>query len=264
MNTASRIESTGERGRTHVSKATADLLIAAGKSHWVQPRSGGVVAKGKGELETFWLQLGTEGSVGGDTSQTGSTDDTDVDSVAYLLEPMLFNGNTRSMALVDAESLPAKDRRLIDWNVTVLQDRLEAIVAQRTKVQTYEVNLDHQVLAQLHQYVVGIAAMYRRNPFHNFLHASHVTMSVTKMLSRVASSDEEETSSNRYTKGITSDPLTQFAVVFAALIHDVDHPGVPNTRLVEERAPVAAMYKNKSVAENNSIEVGTFPYEASG
>jgi hypothetical protein len=30
-----------------------------------------------------------------------------------------------------------------------------------------------------------------------------------------------------HTYGITSDPLTQFAVVFAALIHDVDHTGVP-------------------------------------
>jgi class 3 adenylate cyclase len=38
MNTASRIESTGERHRVHISKQTADLLIVVGKKHWVKPR----------------------------------------------------------------------------------------------------------------------------------------------------------------------------------------------------------------------------------
>jgi len=36
----------------------------------------------------------------------------------------------------------------------------------------------------------------------------------------------------------------------------VDHSGAPNTQLVREHAPVAAVYKNKSVAEQNSIDVG--------
>lgn len=55
--------------------------------------------------------------------------------------------------------------------------------------------------------------------------------------------------------GITSDPLTQFAVVMSALIHDVDHTGVPNSQLVKENARVAAYYKNKSVAEQNSVDM---------
>jgi len=52
--------------------------------------------------------------------------------------------------------------------------------------------------------------------------------------------------------GITSDPLTQFAVIFSALIHDAEHPGVPNTQLVKEETPEAKKYQ-KSVAEQNSI-----------
>jgi hypothetical protein len=51
--------------------------------------------------------------------------------------------------------------------------------------------------------------------------------------------------------GITSCPLTQFAVVFSAIIHDVDHPGVPNAQLVKEGASLAETYKNVSVAEQN-------------
>lgn len=94
--------------------------------------------------------------------------------------------------------------------------------------------------------------------FHNFPHAIHVTMSVVKLLSRIVATDVEElkdTTLHDQTYGITSDPLTRFAVVLSALIHDVDHSGVSNQVLVEENDPAAKMYKNKSVAEQNSIDV---------
>jgi 3'5'-cyclic nucleotide phosphodiesterase len=58
-----------------------------------------------------------------------------------------------------------------------------------------------------------------------------------------------------YTYGITSDPLTQFSCVFSALIHDVDHSGVPNATLVKERTELACRYQNKSVAEQNSVDL---------
>jgi len=58
-----------------------------------------------------------------------------------------------------------------------------------------------------------------------------------------------------HTYGITSDPLTQFAVVLSALLHDVDHVGVPNMTLIDENAAIAKMYNNKSVAEQNSVDL---------
>jgi len=58
-----------------------------------------------------------------------------------------------------------------------------------------------------------------------------------------------------HTYGITSDPLTQFAVVFSALIHDVDHTGAPNSQLIREDASIAAIYKGQSVAEQNSVDL---------
>ena len=64
-----------------------------------------------------------------------------------------------------------------------------------------------------------------------------------------------QTQLHDHTYGITSDPLTQFACVLSALIHDADHLGVPNTQLVKENHPLAAVYKNKSVAEQNSIDL---------
>jgi hypothetical protein len=57
------------------------------------------------------------------------------------------------------------------------------------------------------------------------------------------------------TLGISSDALIQFAVVFFAVNHDVQHKGVPNRQLVEKNSPLASKYSLRSVAEQNSIQV---------
>lgn len=56
VNTAARMESTGMRNRIQLSQATADLLINAGKAAWIAKRSEEVEAKGKGRMQTYWLQ----------------------------------------------------------------------------------------------------------------------------------------------------------------------------------------------------------------
>ena len=65
--------------------------------------------------------------------------------------------------------------------------------------------------------------IFASNPGNVFcFSATHVTMSVTKLLSRVVSPNSAdlglETDLHEYTYGITSDPLAQFAVALAALI----------------------------------------------
>jgi len=133
---------------------------------------------------------------------------------------------------------------------------------------------------ELLEYVTRIASMYKNVHFHNFEHASHVTMSASKLMNKVCSRDGDSSSSSTNggeekksdksdtaisrqretglffsTFGISSDPLAQLAVVFAALVHDVDHTGVPNAILIGEKPELGAKYNNKSVAENNSIMV---------
>jgi 3'5'-cyclic nucleotide phosphodiesterase len=92
-------------------------------------------------------------------------------------------------------------------------------------------------------------------------------MSVTKLLSRIVAPsdvlDDYRDRTNKdlvstlhdHTYGITSDPLTQFACVFSALIHDADHAGVPNAQLISENIALAERYNGKSVAEQNSIDL---------
>jgi class 3 adenylate cyclase len=134
------------------------------------------------------------------------------------------------------------------------------------------IELPKEVVEQMRLYVGCIAALHRDNHFHNFEHASHVMMSVSKLLSRIVAADdimckENEDHANTsgrsskdfgwsvhdHTYGITSDPMTQFSVVFAALIHDVDHLGVSNFQLVQEDHKLAKLFEAKSVAEQNSI-----------
>jgi class 3 adenylate cyclase len=253
MNTASRMESTGTRDRVQVSAKTAELLIAAGKSHWVTPRDETVTVKGKGQMETFWLTVKSDGTAS--EGSTGSTDESN-----YSAEDVVYGGDGLTdelQAILQAGNLTSKDRRLVDWNVAVLLHPLKAVVNKRN-VQSETSSSDSvepEVVSQLKNYVTGIATMYQDNPFHNFEHASHVTMSVTKLLSRVVTTDDAAVEGNGFTDNIASDALTQLAGIFSALIHDVDHTGLPNARLVAEEAPIATMYENTSVAEKNSIAV---------
>jgi len=99
-----------------------------------------------------------------------------------------------------------------------------------------------------------VEAKYHDNGFHNFEHASHVTMSVMKLMSRVVAS-EEDSANRTFINGIASDAKMQLGIIFSALIHDVDHQGVPNTQLAKENPEFAAKFNHKSIAENNSIAV---------
>jgi 3'5'-cyclic nucleotide phosphodiesterase len=100
--------------------------------------------------------------------------------------------------------------------------------------------------------------LYRPNAFHNFEHCSHVVMSTKKMLDRMTQIDDQQLESGSVSKGLRemlSDPLTHCGVVFAALIHDVDHPGVSNSQLILERHPLVDKYNSRCMAEQNAIDV---------
>ena len=62
VNTAARMESTGQPGRVHVSISVAHELMDKGKVHWLEIRPDPVMAKGKGQLQTFWVNIGASPS----------------------------------------------------------------------------------------------------------------------------------------------------------------------------------------------------------
>jgi class 3 adenylate cyclase len=219
MNTTARVESTSLPGRVQLSKDTAELVMKGGKGHWLEERKDRVSAKGKGEIETYWLKATFY-----QQNATRSTSGSIVDE---------YDTESNDQAVVgDGEgsttgSFSEKTARLIDWNVKTLLGLLEQVVAHRnalaavgkktvdtdvfeestrkttanfleevkeiitlpefdSKAAQHQqdsegVKLPKEVENQLHNYVSCIAGMYRDNPFHSFQHASHVLMSVIKV-----------------------------------------------------------------------------------
>jgi class 3 adenylate cyclase len=55
VNTAALMESHGIKGCIHVSQSTADEIVLAGKPGWIVPRQDKIKAKGKGELQTYFM-----------------------------------------------------------------------------------------------------------------------------------------------------------------------------------------------------------------
>ena len=237
-----------------------------------------MVAKGKGKLETYWAEPNQD--VCASTSSAPSSS-----------SPM----EVANVKDIDHHpGIDEKTNRLVDWNVEILAQHIARIIAHREascpaegsdQMLCFDKNhdgtileeikevveipfhgnasnlkverLDPEVLEELRHFVAAISSMYHRNAFHNFEHASHVTMSVIKLQKRIVAPSRTggTTSLHDHTYGLASDPLTQFACVFSALVHDIDHSGVPNTQLVKEGNPIAKHYQNKSVAEQNSVDV---------
>eukprot|EP00980_Cylindrotheca_fusiformis_P026482 scaffold16265_cov115-Cylindrotheca_fusiformis.AAC.1 len=302
MNTAARMESTSERNRIQVSHVTADLLVACGLSAWIIPRKGNVFVKGKGEMQTYWLN--TKVAKGSKPSKSRNEMSTVAETLTDSSDSSSVNGPFFDN---DLEAMTKKER-LVEYNVEVLASLLQQIIASRADVvarndtslsiieatigtgdtvleefvsiiplkrfdagdlskrqKASSIDIGEVAKTQLRSFLANVASMYPNNPFHNFEHASHVTASVKKLLTRIVNVDDgnglrtprdtidlADLAGHSY--GITSDPLTQFSVVFSAIIHDMDHPGVPNAQLVKENTRRAQIFK-KSVAEQNSVEL---------
>lgn len=80
--------------------------------------------------------------------------------------------------------------------------------------------LNEVVLSQLSEFVDRMLKGYKEMPYHNKEHAYHVVISTNKLVDIMILS-------NTRTFGLRSDPLLLLALVMAALIHDVEHQGIP-------------------------------------
>jgi class 3 adenylate cyclase len=214
MNTASRMESTGARDKIQVSEEVAEMLLKAGKAHWIQPRQDLIVAKGKGEMQTYWLEVKGDAAASVIPSTIESEDSSSIDEQGLA-------------SVAKKTKLPEKVMRMVNWNKDLMVGLLKEIVAQRsatlsiadadekltqlessvlgqtenvlTEVQeiiklpvlkrdseqsdSKSIVLEDKIVEQLRSYIEEIAKMYHDNPFHNFEHASHVTVRFLLLLS---------------------------------------------------------------------------------
>ena len=295
VNTASRMESTGKANKIQVSQDTAELLKVGKKGHWLRLREEMVIAKGKGLMATYWIEPIRSAPTISTRDRTSHSSSSSLHTYykeplipspsfsSFRVKNPVIDSQTERLVNWNVEvlerllkkivlrriALGNKSDSKVDWNKPregiVLKEVKEVIKLPRYNSKYIDhaenpdsIILDKEVKPQLREYVTAIACAYHDIPFHNFHHASHVGMSASKLLSRIVAPDkafEKHEQLHDHTYGITGDPLTQFACVFSALVHDADHPGVPNVQLAKEETRMAKIYEGKSIAEQNSINL---------
>lgn len=157
-----------------MSKATADLLCQASKDLWVEPRNEMIVAKGKGQIQTYWLALHHIQDDGQLTTPVikdlASQSDAERESrlvkwVADALVRILkqVHGQRTSNVLRRQGSFDNGGTSRSSTGTTVLDEIREIIHMPpfngQQSVDPDDVVLDPKVRDQLQQYVAKIASM---------------------------------------------------------------------------------------------------------
>jgi len=88
------------------------------------------------------------------------------------------------------------------------------------------------VVLQVRDFCRAILSGYNDVPYHSCQHACHVTLSVNKLIDMMWNNGSTPGTTKSY--GLRKDPLCLTALVFSAIIHDVEHRGVPNRQLAAE------------------------------
>uniref|UniRef100_A0A8C4SAK4 Phosphodiesterase n=1 Tax=Erpetoichthys calabaricus TaxID=27687 RepID=A0A8C4SAK4_ERPCA len=116
---------------------------------------------------------------------------------------------------------------------------MHAIFQERDLLKTFKIPVDTLVT-----YMMTLEDHYHSDvAYHNSLHAADVAQSTHILLSTPA------------LDAVFTD-LEILAALFAAAIHDVDHPGVSNQFLINTNSELALMYNDESVLENHHLAVG--------
>uniref|UniRef100_A0A8C5A3R7 Phosphodiesterase n=1 Tax=Gadus morhua TaxID=8049 RepID=A0A8C5A3R7_GADMO len=116
---------------------------------------------------------------------------------------------------------------------------MHAIFQERDMLKTFKIPVDTFVA-----YMMTLEDHYHSDvAYHNSLHAADVAQSTHILLSTPA------------LDAVFTD-LEILAAIFAAAIHDVDHPGVSNQFLINTNSELALMYNDESVLENHHLAVG--------
>ncbi|MGK3741445.1 MAG: hypothetical protein ACI90V_008298 [Bacillariaceae sp.] len=313
VNTASRMESTGQVNKIQVSSETAKLLIDAGHGKSVIERENLVTVKGKGEMQTYWIRSSSSssglrrrkqkprrtslerkleaGAVANSMHTSSFDNENDTNSIGTTLsvDSSIMSPPKRMQSWTPSDTARnPKEHRLIEWIVETLMKSLKKIAVDRRGTETIRNNsfpladfdsdglaieeikevipirqgvalslsspavadvesspegnhytqftaeVSHAVEDQLRDYVTVISLLYHDNAFHNFEHAAHVLMSVSKLMSRMLENktkidesinddgmaihkEEEEEEEEDHTYGVTSDPMIEFACLVSVI-----------------------------------------------
>ncbi|XP_014851047.1 PREDICTED: cAMP-specific 3',5'-cyclic phosphodiesterase 4B-like isoform X1 [Poecilia mexicana] len=164
---------------------------------------------------------------------------------------ILGNVGNRFGVKTDQEELLSKDLEDINkWGLNIFKVAehshnrpltcvMYRIFQERDLIRTFKIPTDTFVT-----FMLTLEDHYHSDvAYHNSLHAADVAQSTHILLSTPA------------LDAVFTD-LEILAAIFAAAIHDVDHPGVSNQFLINTNSELALMYNDESVLENHHLAVG--------
>ncbi|XP_014886498.1 cAMP-specific 3',5'-cyclic phosphodiesterase 4B-like isoform X1 [Poecilia latipinna] len=164
---------------------------------------------------------------------------------------ILGNVGNRFGVKTDQEELLSKDLEDINkWGLNIFKVAehshnrpltcvMYRIFQERDLIRTFKIPTDTFVT-----FMLTLEDHYHSDvAYHNSLHAADVAQSTHILLSTSA------------LDAVFTD-LEILAAIFAAAIHDVDHPGVSNQFLINTNSELALMYNDESVLENHHLAVG--------
>ena len=98
-------------------------MIAAGKEHWVTLREDKVVAKGKGELQTYWLKVKNDAAASAHSGESVNSERSDLAENDPVDKQLELQANQTSVS-----TLTVKQNHIVNWHVDLLQRLLTTIV----------------------------------------------------------------------------------------------------------------------------------------
>uniref|UniRef100_A0A3P9BS25 Phosphodiesterase n=1 Tax=Maylandia zebra TaxID=106582 RepID=A0A3P9BS25_9CICH len=178
---------------------------------------------------------------------------TQISGVRKVSHTSSISGGTgnRFGVKTDQEELLSKDLEHINrWGLNIFKVAehshnrpltcvMYTIFQERDLMRTFKIPTDTFVT-----FMLTLESHYHSDvAYHNNLHAADVAQSTHILLSTPA------------LDAVFTD-LEILAAIFAAAIHDVDHPGVSNQFLINTNSELALMYNDESVLENHHLAVG--------
>lgn len=137
-----------------------------------------------------------------------------------------------------AASIDLGDLLSWDWDIfAYTEQQLTVAVAKVFQhfnfFETYHIPMD-----KFQRWVLAVRNGYPDNAFHNFYHAVDICQTVFSLLTTMEGG-----------KLLTS--LERLSILMAALVHDIQHPGLNNTYQVNAGTELALLYNDQSVLEHH-------------
>jgi|AntRauTorckE5430_2_1112549.scaffolds.fasta_scaffold00290_1 hypothetical protein len=259
VNLAARMESNSKPMKIQCSDFTYGLLQDAPNFTFdmvEREENGvkGVSVKGKGMTHTWWIN-----SVSGLHMPNSKSDRyEDIESKPTSTNDAIIQSISLSRQKWERLGLPDTPLVTSTSDINVMIDRVNGMLQHRLAIameQRKQSAMSKLQKSQLRAYVSDIASMYKSVDYHNFEHAVHVTTSMHKLIDTIVSSiDGGGLGNGSICQKMWQNSFNHFVMIFACLIHDVEHTGQSNKILQAKNHTIAEKFPGPS-AERNSIQI---------